>query len=368
MRNVPFFNYPHLWVSREQEYLKIIKNVWRRGAFIAQKELTDFEKNIALYTRSKYAIGVANATDGLQLGLMAGGINNDDEVIICSHTMIATAIAVHFAGGKAIPVEAGSDHLIDTIAVENAITKKTKAILPTQLNGRTANMDQLTDICRKYNLLLFEDAAQGLGAKYRGKYAGTFGVASCISFYPAKVLGCFGDGGIVLTNDEEVYQKTMQLRNFGRDHYGNIQRWGYNSRLDNIQAAILDLKLKTYGNEISRRRELAKRYQEQLCDIEQILLPPGPDADPDYFDIYQNYEIEAEQRDELKAYLSDNGVSTLIQWGGGAVHKMIKLGFNQSLPYTEKMFTRLLMLPMNTSIKDDDVDYVCAVIRKFYGK
>lgn len=366
LRNVPFFNYQYIWKSREPEFIEIIRNVGRRGAFIAQKDLSDFEKNLASFSGSKYAIGVGNATDGLQLGFMAGGIGKGDEVIICSHTMIATATAVHFAGGIPVPINAGQDHLIDPDAIKAAITKNTRAVMPTQLNGRTANMDIISEICEKYGLLLFEDSAQALGSKFKGKNAGTFGLASCISFYPAKVLGCFGDGGAVLTSDEEIYRKVLCLRGFGKDDRGDVVMWGLNSRLDNIQAAILNLQLKSYPKTIERRREIASMYQEQLKDIDEVVLPPRPDADQDHFDIFQNYEIEAQRRDELKAWLAENGVGTLIQWGGKAVHEMKKLGFTQSLPFTEELFTRLLMLPMNTAVSDEDVDYVCDCIIDFY--
>ncbi len=144
--------------------------------------------------------------------------------------------------------------------------------------------------------------------------------------------------------------------------------WCLNSRLDNLQAAILDFKLKTYDQEVERRRHIAAMYQERLKDLEEIILPPGPEDNLDWFDIYQNYEIEAQRRDDLKAFLSANGIGTLIQWGGKAVHEMKKLGFTQSLPFTEELFTRLLMLPMNTSLTDEDVDYVCDCIREFYSK
>lgn len=363
---VPFFNYPHVFTSQEEELMSVIRDVGRRGAFIMQKDLADFEVNLTTYTGAKYVVGVANATDAIQLGLMAGGIESDDEVIFCSHTMVATASAIHFAGAVPVPVEAGPDHLMDPGAIEAAITPKTKAIMPTQLNGRTADMDAIQAIADKHGLMLFEDAAQALGSKFKGKCAGTFGVASCISFYPAKVLGCLGDGGVVLTNDEDVYRKLLLLRDHGRDDNGEIVLWGFNSRLDNLQAAILDFQLKDYNKNIDRRRAIAALYQERLGDIEQLVLPPAPDSDSDHFDVFQNYEIEAERRDDLKAWLAENGVGTLIQWGGKAVHQFRKLGFRQELPFTERLFERMLMLPMNMSVSDEDVEYVCDCIIDFY--
>ncbi|MGC8797034.1 DegT/DnrJ/EryC1/StrS family aminotransferase, partial [Thermodesulfovibrio sp.] len=227
--------------------------------------------------------------------------------------------------------------------------------------------DELQSIADKNNLIIVEDAAQALGSKFKGRCAGTFGLAGVVSFYPAKTLGCLGDGGVVFTNDEKIYKKLRMLRDHGRDETGEVIIWGFNSRLDNIQAAILNYKLSFYEQEISRRREIAGLYQSLLGDVKEIVLPPAPNSDPEHFDIYQNYEIEAERRDELKEYLSKNGIGTIIQWGGKAVHQWEKLGFNVKLPFTEKMFQRCLLLPMNTSLTDDDVYYVANKIREFYG-
>jgi len=367
-RKVPFFDYPDIYVSQKKELLSVINDVGHRGAFIMQEDLAKFEKNLATYTGAKYAVGVANATDGLQMALMAGGIQPGDEVIFCSHTMIATASAIYFAGATPVPIEAGWDHLMDPDAIEAAITMGTKAILPTQLNGRTANMDAIQTIADKHGLDIYEDAAQALGSKFRGKCAGTFGVASCISFYPAKILGCLGDGGAVLTNDGEVYRKLLLLRDHGRSEDGNIEIWGFNSRLDNIQAAILNFQLDDYAQVVKRRRVIALLYQKRLECLEQLVLPPSPKSDPDHFDVFQNYEIETEKRNELKNYLAKNGIGTLIQWGGTAVHQFHKLGFSQSLPYTARLFDRMLMLPLNMSLSDDDVNYVCDCIVAFYAQ
>lgn len=366
--SVPFFAYPDVFGKHAEQYLEIVKSVGRRGAFILQDDLFRFEANLAAFLGANHALGVGNATDGLTLALRAAGISPGDEVILSSHTMVATAAAVHFAGGVPIPVECGPDHLIDPEAVAAALTPRTRFLMPTQLNGRTCNMDRLQAIADQHGLLIVEDAAQALGSKFKGRAAGTFGVAAAISFYPAKVLGCFGDGGAVITNDDEVREKLSQLRDHGRDSSGNIVSWGMNSRLDNLQAAILDFQLARYDQVMVRRRGIAANYTEQLSGMAEVVLPPAPDSDPDHFDIYQNYEIEAERRDELKAYLKENGIGTLIQWGGQAIHHLKKLGFTQSLPFTDRLFERLLMLPMNMSITDDDVAYICDHVRRFYGR
>jgi dTDP-4-amino-4,6-dideoxygalactose transaminase len=367
-RSVPFFNYSALGTANQAEMRAVIEDVLARGAFILQRDLQEFEQNLAQFVNVKHAIGVANGTDAIMLALRAAGIKPGDEVILPSHTYVATAASVHFVNAIPVLVECGREHLIDPAAVAAAITPKTRVIMPVQLNGRTANMDALQEIARQHDLLIIEDAAQGLGSKYKGRSAGTFGLAGTLSFYPAKVLGCFGDGGAVLTNDDEIARRVFLLRDHGRDEQGEVVTWGLNSRLDNLQAAILNFKLKSFAQEIKRRREIAAHYQAMLGEIDDLLLPPAPDEDPDHFDTYQNYEIESARRDELQAYLGQNGVRAIVQWGGKAVHQFEGLGFGQvKLPFTEKMFTRCLMLPMNTFLADEDVDYVGRVIRRFYG-
>jgi len=366
-RNIPFFNYQKLFQKDQKNIESIFRDVCSRGAFIMQDDLAQFENSLVKYTGSKYAIGVANATDALQLLLKAGGIGKGDEVIFCSHTMIATASAIKFTGATPIPAEAGFDHLINPDSIEKLITSKTKAIIPTQLNGRVANMEKIINIANNYELQIYEDSAQALGAKYKGKMAGTFGLGGCISFYPAKILGCFGDGGAVLCNSEEIYNNIKLLRDHGRGEDGNISIWGYNSRLDNLQAAILSYFFQDFEKTIYRRRFLANLYNENLKNISEVFLPPKPELNIDNYDVFQNYEIEAKKSDELINHLLNHGIKTLRQWGGTAVHEYSDLGFNQSLPYTENLMRSSLMLPLNIFISDEEVVYVCEVIKDFYS-
>ena len=366
MRIVPFFNYPNVFTRFEKELTEIMLNICRSGSFIMQKELGDFEKNLAEYTGSKYALGVGNATDGLIIALRAANIGRGDEVIFCSHTMVATAASIAMVGATPVPVEVGHGRTIDINSIEPAITYRTKAIMPTQLNGRVADMDAICSIANKHDLIIIEDAAQALGAQYKGQYAGTFSFASAISFYPAKALGTFGDGGAVLCQDQKTYERLYRLRDHGRGLDREIVEWSGNTRLDNLHAAILDFKLGHYNADITRRRRIAAIYQEQLGDIPELSLPPGPDDNDNYFDIYQNYEVEADDRDGLQTYLKENGVGTLRQWDGKAVHQWPKLGLHVSLPNTEKFFTRCLMIPINMALSDDDVYYVCDKIREYY--
>jgi dTDP-4-amino-4,6-dideoxygalactose transaminase len=337
-----------------------------RGAFIMQKDLLDFEAAIASYLGVKNAIGVGNATDGLLYAFHACGIQSGDEVIFPSHEMVAGPAAVHFAGGVPVPVDIGEDRLIDPSAVERAITPRTRFIMPVQLNGRTCDMAALGAVAQRHGLRIIEDSAQALGSKFGGRFAGTFGVAAAFSFYPAKVLGCLGDGGMVVTDDDKVADNIRLLRDHGRDANGDVVTWGLNSRLDNLQAAVLHLQFRDYDAIIRHRRALAARYHERLGGLKEVRLPPGPHADALHFDVYQNFEVEAERRDGLKAFLKERGVGTLIQWGGKGVHQLQKLGFRQSLPVTERFFTRCLMLPLNMMVTLEDVDYVAVAIGDFY--
>jgi dTDP-4-amino-4,6-dideoxygalactose transaminase len=365
-RTVPFFDYRHDFLAEEEELVRIFRDAGRRGAFILQEDLARFERNLAAFAGTGYAVGVANATDALHLALRAVGVGPGDEVVFCSHTMAATAAAIHFTGAVPVPVECGPDHLIDPAAVAEAVTPRTRALLPTQLNGRTADMAALAEIATRHGLPIVEDAAQALGSRFRGQAAGTFGAAGAISFYPAKLLGCLGDGGALLINDVCIREKVLRLRDHGRSAEGEIVSWGFNSRLDNLQAAILDWRLQRFSEAVGRRRRLARLYRQRLKGLEDLTLPPGPDNEIDHFDVFQNYEIEASRRDSLREFLKARGIGTLLPWGGKAAHQWEGLGFSVRLPYTESLFERILLLPLNLSLTDDDVHVVCDAVQDFY--
>jgi len=365
-KEIPFFNYPAVFESDRREIMSTLEQVLERGAYIMQKELEDFERELAAFLGMKHAIGVGDGTMGMLLPLLACRLQPGDEVIVPSHTFVASAAAIHHAGGTPVLVDCGPDHLIDADSVRNSVTPQTKGIMPVQLNGRTANMAPILDIAEEHDLFIVEDACQALGSTYKGQPAGSFGLAGSISFYPSKTLGAVGDGGAIVTNDDAIAEQVKVLRDHGRGPDGQVSVWGFNTRLDNLQAAVLGIKLRRYRESIARRRELAAIYDERLRDIEQLLLPPGPDASEDHYDIYQNYEIEADSRDALRTHLLERGVHTILQWGGMAIHQFSKLGLDVSLPYTERMVERFMLLPMNTSLSDDDVQYICDCIVDFY--
>ena len=363
---VPFYDYTHTFLSHKQKIMEIFEDVSSRGAYIMQQELKDFETDLATYTGASFAVGVANATDAMEMFLKAKGIGPGDDVLVCSHTMVATASAIAMVGARPVPVEVHSDGLMDIAHAQTVLTTDTKAIMPTQLNGRTMDMGPVTAFAEENQLMLFEDSAQGLGSKFEGRAAGTFGIAGCLSFYPAKTLGCFGDGGAILCSDESLYEDLIMMRDHGRGADGNVHLWGRNSRLDNVQAAILHYFLKDFDEVVERRRDIARQYEQQLGGCEGVVLPPSPDAEDGHFDSFQNYEVLADNRDALKAHLADSNVGTIIQWGGRGLHHFEKLGMQADLPKTDDWFERCLMLPMNMSVTDEQVEYVSNTILSFY--
>ena len=366
--NVPFFRYPHVFQQEGQVLSEALQRVASSGAYILQKDLRDLEERLAGLTGAVDVIGVGNATDALEMIVADAGVGEGDEVIMASHTFVATASAVVANGARPVFAEVAPDHLLDPGDVEARIGPRTRAVLLTQLNGRVADMERFQEICQRRGLVLLEDSAQGIGALFRGRMAGTFGAGGVLSFYPAKVLGCLGDGGAILTMDPDAAERFRQVRDHGRDpHTGEVVRWGRNSRLDNLQAAVLMVKLDRLDEEIGMRRSLAARYHQNLKDVSGLLLPPPPTEGGDHFDTFQNYEIEAEERDALRAHLTQNGVGTILQWGGKGVHQFPALGFEASLPRTESVMARSLLLPMNTSLTDDEVDYVSEQVQAFYA-
>jgi dTDP-4-amino-4,6-dideoxygalactose transaminase len=367
-RQVPFFNYAALFEQDRAGLTRVILDVCSRGAYIMQRDIQEFEAALAAFTGARHAVGVADGTNAILLGLRALELPAGSEVIMASHTYVATANSAHFAGLVPVPVECGRDHMIDPASIEEAITPRTKVIMPTDLNGRCCDMDAIGAIARKHNLIVADDAAQALGARFRGVHAGLNGAFGTISFYPAKVLGCFGDGGAVITNDDRIANHVRLARDHGRNDDGEFVMWGTNARLDNLQAAILNYKLKSYEQVMKRRRSMAARYDDGLRDVPELHLPPALDSDPRHYDIYQNYEIEAEHRDELRDHLKSHGVGSLIQWAGQPLHRIKALGLARHLPKTDRVFERCLMIPIHLAMSDADVDYVVDTIRAFYGR
>jgi aminotransferase EvaB len=350
----------------EQEVMATMRDVLSKGDLIMRQQMVDFERNLAAFVGTADAVGVSNCTDGMRLLLEAAGIGPGDEVITVSHTFMATMAVVRQVGATPILVDVGEDHVMNIDLVEKAITPRTKAIMPVHLNGRLVVMDRLMEIAREHDLLVIEDSAQALGGAYLGVRGGAWGLAGAFSFYPAKLLGAYGDAGAIVTSDTQLANRVRELRDHGRISKTGFSGWGWNCRLDNLQAAVLDLKLKKVPEWINQRRRLAAIYDEELADVGGIKRPPGPDGGP-HFDIYQNYVIEADRRDELVAHLAAEGIETLVSPGPIPNHKQ-PVGLDHfHLPKTEDLSAHVLSLPLNNELDEEQVLEVAAGIKGFYS-
>ena len=363
---VRFVNYPRQY----QIYKKEFDGVWERimscGDFILRQDLEDFEKRLAEYVGTKHAIGVNTGTDALYL-LAQALFKPGDEVITVAHTFVATVGSIIQCGAKPILIDIQDDFNMNVSQIEKAITKKTKGIIPVHLNGHACQMDKIMEIAKKYNLQVIEDAAQALGAKFKGKRCASFGDAGIFSFYPAKLLGTAGDGGMICTNDDALARKIRAFRDNGRVESVEVMEcFGWCTRLDNLHAAILNMKFNYFDRWVERRREIAKIYDKELTGVGDILIHPV--SGRDYFDAYQNYVIRTKIRNELVKYLKDNGIEVLVSWPT-PIHKQKALGLsNFNLPKTEQISAEVLSLPMYPELTNEEVEIVIDSIKNFFSK
>jgi len=334
--------------------------------FIQGKECEAFDKEFAAYCGAEHCIGVANGLDALLLVLKALEIGAGDEVIVPSNTFIATALAVSYTGATPVFVEPELEtYNIDVTRIEAAITDKTKAIMPVHLQGRPADMDPIMEIAKKHNLYVIEDAAQAHGTLYKGKKVGTLGDAAGFSFYPGKNLGALGDAGAVVTNNKEIADKVRAIGNYGSDYkYHHIYK-GTNSRLDEMQAAFLRVKLPELDKWNAARVEIARKYFEGIKNP-KIAMPLEPSAD--FGHIYHVFVVRCKERDALEKYLADNGIGTVKHYPYPMhLQDCYKdLGLNKGdLPIAEEISNTVLSLPMYYGMTDEQVQYVIDVINNF---
>ncbi len=336
-----------------------------RGDLILRQQLRDFEAHLAQFVGTRYAVGVNSGFHALHFALIACGVGPGDEVITVAHTFVATISAIVHTGATPVLVDVGRDYNMDMDALERAITPRTRAVIPVHLNGRLCDMDRLMEIAGRHRLLIIEDAAQALGGTFRGRGAGSFGVAGCFSHYPFKVLGGFGDGGTLTTSDPEIARMATLLRYNGEDREtGEYHCHGYTALLDNVQAAVLDVKLKHLPAWIEHRRQIADLYREQLAGIPDLALPHFDGVE--YRDTYQNYVVRTGQRDALAAFLRQRGVETLVHWPKPVwEHAGLRLG-KWHLPKTEAICREVLSLPMSAETTEEQVAYVTNCIREFF--
>lgn len=343
-------------------------DVMSKGDLIDRGHLKSFEENLAKFVGTKYAVGLNSGYDALHMSLRAGGIGPGDEVIVPAHTFVATCSAVVNVGATPVLVDVGLDFNIDVNKIEEAITEKTRGIIPVHLNGRMADMAAVMRLAEKHKLVVVEDACQSLGSSLDGKAAGAWGLTGCWSFYPFKILGGYGDGGAITTDDAEVATFARRMRYNGEDRQtGEYHGHGFTCLLDNLQAAFLDVKLRHLPAWIVRRKQIAARYTEALKDIPSLLLPAHDDTQR--FDhVYQNYVVRAREGNDFSEYLKANGVEVLTQFRKPYYrHEALKL-VDRGFPETEALSREVCSLPMNTEMDDEQVEYVIKVVRSFYRR
>lgn len=348
----------------EKRIDKSIKKTLESGYYILGKNVEIFEENFARYIGSKYCVGVGNGLEALQISLMAAGIKKGDEVITVSNTAVATALAISNIGAKPIFADIDELFLINCDNLESLITKKTKAIIPVHLFGQMTDMTKIVKIAKKYNLIIIEDACQAHGASFKNKKSGSFGDFGCFSFYPTKNLGGYGDGGAIVTNSKEYFNSCKSLRNYGQTTRYIHEVKGLNSRLDEIQAAILNVKLIFLDKSVNKRIKLANLYFKQLEKVKEISLPKLQKNSKHAFHLFV---VKAKRRDELQAFLKTNGVESLIHYPI-PIHKQIAYKEHNSikLPITEITASQLLSLPISPYTTKSEIKQICKLITRFY--
>ena len=364
---VRFVDPARLYQTLKSELDTAYFEVMSKGDLIDRGQLKSFENNLAQFVGTKYAVGVNSGYDALHLSLRAGGIGPGDEVIVPAHTFVASCSAIVNVGATPILVDVSKDFNIDVSKIEEVITKKTKGIMPVHLSGWMADMPSVMKIAEKYNLVVIEDACQSLGATINGKGAGAWGLTGCFSFYPFKILGGYGDGGALTTNDEKVAAYARRMRFNGEDREtGEYHGHGYTCLLDNLQAALLDVKLKKMKEWIQVRKSIAEKYRKALSDIPNILLPHYDKKGFDH--VYQNYTLRAKEGNDFSEHMKKNGVEILTQFRKPYYkHEKLNLA-DGGFPETEALSREVCSLPMNVEITDAEVDYVIKTARAFYKK
>ena len=363
---VPFVDPREHYRRLKTEVDFAITDTLAKGDLVLRQQLRDFEQHLAEFVGTKYAVGVNSCYHALHFSLLASGVGPGDEVITVAHTFVATVSAIVHAGAKPVLVDVRENYNMDPAAFEAAITSRTKAVIPVHLNGRVCEMDRIMAVAQKHGLVVIEDAAQALGAAFAGKRAGSFGLAGCFSFYPFKALGGLGDGGAVTTDDPEVARFVTLVRFNGEDRQtGEFHHHGYTALLDNVQAAVLDVKLRHLEDWIKHRRTIANLYREGLEGSEGLWLPHF--EDDRHFDSYQNYVIRTECRDQLRQYLMEEGVETLVHWPKPIwEHRGLHLE-NPGMAETENICREVISLPMSAETTPEQVEIATDSIRKFFA-
>lgn len=357
VKNVKYLDFQKEARLRGDKYMAAVKRVLDSGVYVLSDEVKEFEKEFAKFCGVKYCVGVANGLEAIQISLMALGIKEGDEVITTPISAVATTLAILAVGATPVFVDIKENGQINEDLIEKAITKRTKAVLPVHLYGQPANVEKIKDICKKHKLFLVEDSAQAHGTKLNDKKVGTFGEISCYSFYPTKNLGAIGDGGAITTNDPKLAKICSEIRDYGQESKYVHTRFGLNSRLDELQAAILREKLRFLDKDNETRREIAKRYVDGLKSTKgiEIVLPEKFDDS-----IFHLFVIKTKKRDELKKYLAENGIPSLIHYPITIPDQPMFKGKykNLDIPVARKFVNQILSLPCHSFLTLEDVGYI----------
>jgi dTDP-4-amino-4,6-dideoxygalactose transaminase len=365
---IPFLNFGPVHDMLKPELTQAFERVLARNQFVLGEELELFEQSYADFNNVNHAIGVSNGLDALFLSLTALGIGSGDEVIMPSNTFIATVLSVSYTGAKPVFVEPQRNtYLIDSELIVDSITSRTKAIIPVHLYGQACNMNEILAVADKYGLMIVEDNAQAHGASFKGRLTGSFGHVNATSFYPGKNLGALGDGGAITTNSLNLSKKVQELRNYGSNEKYKHNIIGYNMRLDELQAAFLNVKLKRLNEWTVQRQQIAALYYEGLQHVEGLVLPEVAEGATH---VYHLFVVRTKWRDELQRYLRDNGVITLIHYPTPPhlQKAYINLGYVRGdFPIAEEIASTALSLPiwpgMNTIMVQSTVQKINAFFK-----
>lgn len=366
---IPMLDLSEQYRSLKSEMINTLDEVMDSSRFILGENVEKLEAEVASFSNVNNGIGVGNGSDALHISLLACGIKEGDEVITTPFTFFATAGSIVRTGAKPVFVDIDSlTFNIDPNLIEEVITDRTKAIMPVHLYGQVADMDALIDIAKKHNLMIIEDAAQAIGAKYKGRMAGELGDAACYSFFPTKNLGAYGDAGMIVTDNEAIAEKSRVLRVHGSKpkYYHHVL--GYNSRLDALQAAVLRVKFPKLNEWNEKRREKAEVYTQMLNEVigEKVKTPVEEEEN---YHVYHQYTIRVSKRDDLKDFLKENGVASMVYYPL-PLHKQPvfnTLGYKDGdFPEAEEATKEVLSLPMFPELKLEQIEYVVSRIREFY--
>ena len=364
--DVPFVDLASQFRNLESELTKAFLDVGRSGVYIMGDRLESFERKAAEYCGVKHAIGVGHGSDALFLVLKALDIGSGDEVITATNSFIASAWVVAATGATPVLVDVREDFNIDPVCIEAAITSKTRAVIPVHLTGRPAPMDEINTLAQRHGIHVLEDAAQAIGARYRGRRVGSLGLAAGFSLHPLKNLGVYGDGGIITTNDSQLDAKLRKLRNHGLRNRDECEMWGFNSRLDSLQAIFAEIKIGHLDEWNSRCREIADMYRLGLKDYVQVPVDQHWEEC-----VYHNFVIRTERRDKLMAYLKLSGVDTRVHYPI-PIHMQdaaSDLGYNKgSFPNAERYASIMMSLPIYPELSNDEVNYVVTSVKAFFEK